>query len=82
MARRKKVDRKKHISNIADTLIDKAPLAVKRLCEILEDEDTSSSTALSAAKEILERSVGKGVVTELEESEQEKEIVIILKVVE
>lgn len=73
--------KKTHTDTVRDILCDHSPEAAQCLCDMLEDDSLTGTARAGVAKEILERTVGKG---QLAESEQPKEetFELVLRVVE
>ena len=79
MARRKKKTQRDEVRTI---LQDHSPEAAQYLCDMLSDETLSGTTKVSVAKEILERAVGKGQLSESEQPDKATEFTLVLKVVD
>ncbi|MGN1014449.1 MAG: hypothetical protein ACI4PM_03715 [Butyricicoccus sp.] len=79
MARRKKKTQSDEVRTI---LQEYSPEAAQCLCDMLSDETLSGTTKVSVAKEILERAVGKGQLSESKPEDKSTEFTLVLKVVE
>ncbi len=77
MARRKKTK----TDEVRSILQEHSPEAAQCLCEMLNDDSLTGTTRVSVAKEILERSVGKGQLTDAD-SGTANSFKLTLKVVE
>ncbi len=84
MAQTKTKRRKKtHGDMVRDILCDHSPEAAQCLCDMLEDDSLSGTARVGVAKEILERSVGKGQLTIPTDTEEtDKQFELVLRVVE
>ena len=66
---------------VRDILCDHSPEAAQCLCDMLEDDSLTGTARVGVAKEILERTVGKGQLPDSRQDTQEK-FELVLKVVE
>ncbi len=73
--------RKTHTDEVREILCDHSPEAARCLCDMLEDDSLSGTARAGVAKEILERTVGKGQLAQQQEKTEET-FELILKVVE
>lgn len=69
-----------HIQEVRQIFEDNAPSAARVLCEMMESGEMTPTATVSAAKEVLERAVGKGPMTP--EDKPDMPAKIIVKVVE
>lgn len=75
--------KKTHGDRVRDILCDHSPEAAQCLCDMLEDDSLSGTARVGVAKEILERSVGKGQLTIPTDTEEtDKQFELVLRVVE
>ena len=74
--------RKTHTDAVREILCDHSPEAAQCLCDMLEDDSLTGTARAGVAKEILERTVGKGQLSQQPEEDAEKKFELILKVVE
>jgi hypothetical protein len=77
--RRKK---KSHTDQVRDILCEYSPEAAQCLCGMLEDDSLTGSTRAGVAKEILERTVGKGQMTDPAATVQTGKFELIVRVEE
>ncbi len=73
--------KKTHGDQVRDILCDHSPEAAQCLCDMLEDDSLTGTARVGVAKEILERTVGKGQLPDSRQDTQEK-FELVLKVVE
>ena len=83
MAQTKSSSRRKKTrgDQVRDILCDHSPEAAQCLCDMLEDDSLTGTARVGVAKEILERTVGKGQLPDSRQDTQEK-FELVLKVVE
>ena len=83
MAQAKNSRRRKKTHNdvVRDILCEHSPEAAQCLCDMLEDDSLTGTARVGVAKEILERTVGKGQLPDSRQDTQEK-FELVLKVVE
>lgn len=74
--------KKTHGDRVRDILCDHSPEAAQCLCDMLEDDSLTGTARVGVAKEILERTVGKGQLPETQQSQVEEKFELVLKVVE
>lgn len=74
--------KKTHGDKVRDILCEHSPEAAKCLCEMLEDDSLTGTARVGVAKEILERTVGKGQLQETAQDKTEDKFELILKVVD
>ncbi|MGN1030547.1 MAG: hypothetical protein ACI4PQ_02990 [Butyricicoccaceae bacterium] len=67
------------VQEVREIFEQNAPSAARVLCEMMESGEMTPTATVSAAKEVLERAVGKGPMTP---EEADKPMEIIVKVVE
>lgn len=83
MAQAKNSRRKKtHSDMVRDILCDHSPEAAQCLCDMLEDDSLTGTARAGVAKEILERTVGKGQLSEPADKKTEDKFELVLRVVE
>lgn len=73
--------RKTHTDKVRDILCDHSPEAAQCLCNMLEDDSLTGMARAGVAKEILERTVGKGQMPEPDDG-KDKQFELVLRVVE
>ena len=81
LAVQKRRRKKTHGDMVRDILCDHSPDAAKCLCEMLEDDSLTGTARVGVAKEILERTVGKGQIPDTQEKTEDT-FELILKVVD
>lgn len=69
---------------VRDILCEHSPEAAKCLCEMLEDDSLTGTARVGVAKEILERTVGKGQLPDPDcpQEKTEEKFELVLKVVD
>lgn len=73
---------KKHTDAVRDILYGHSAEAAKCLCDMLENDALSGTARAGVAKEILERTVGKGLLSDPSDEHEEQTFQLVLKVVE
>lgn len=72
MAQRKTRRKKTHTDQVREILCEYSPEAAQCLCSMLGDDSLTGSTRAGVAKEILERTVGKGQMPDPEAQQTDK----------
>lgn len=81
MAQRKS-RKKTHTDQVREILCEYSPEAAQCLCSMLGDDSLTGSTRAGVAKEILERTVGKGQMLDPEAKKAEGKFELIVRVEE
>lgn len=74
--------KKTHGDRVRETLCGHAQEAAQCLCDMLADESLSGTARAGVAKEILERTVGKGQLPDGAETPADKPFELVIRVVE
>lgn len=76
--------KKSHSDIVRDILCDHSPEAAQCLCDMLADDSLSSTARVGVAKEILERTIGKGQLTipDQNNTSNQNTFELVLKVVQ